>query len=70
MVRVDFMFVDSTTDFILVRYNDFSLLIGDSFEKLNDVAVAICEKLDLDMPALPKQRKKTARCGDFYISTG
>ena len=24
----------------------------------------------LDMPAFPKQRKKTARFGDFYRSTG
>ena len=28
MLRVDFMFADSTTDFILVIFDDSSLLIG------------------------------------------
>ena len=67
------MFADSTTDFILVIYNDSSLLIGVMTialrKKRYDEAVVICVKLGLDMPALPKQRKKTACLGDFYIST-
>ena len=41
-----------------------------SFEKLYDEAVAMCKKLDRDMPALPKRRKKKARLGDFYRSPG
>ena len=62
MLRVDFMFADSTTDFILVIYNDSSLLIGVMTialrKKRYDEAVVICVKLGLDMPALPKQRKR------------
>ena len=68
MLRVDFMFADSTTDFILVIFKDSSLLIGGMTIALKNFT--ICEKLDLDMLALPKQRKKTAHLGDFYRSTG
>ena len=42
MLRVDFMFADSTTDFILVIYNDYSLLIGVMTITLRNFTTSSC----------------------------
>ena len=63
MVRVDFMFVDSTTDFILVRYNDFGfidLLVTktesrfnqDTLEYLSSIEHLLFQSASCESPAV------------------
>ena len=60
MLRVDFMFADSTTDFILVIFDDSSLLIGVHVWSLIFIMCLSLSPISTDAMALPQSSCRAA----------